>query len=59
VTAVTEFIASLKSQHFAAVNDAVSDETIKANIIEFLTTRIDELEKALIGICCLGELDEV
>ncbi|MCL2550318.1 MAG: aspartate kinase [Methanimicrococcus sp.] len=56
VTAVTEFIASLKSQHFAAVNDAVSDEAIKAGVIEFLTTRIDELEKALIGICYLGEL---
>jgi aspartate kinase len=56
VTTVTEIIASLKSKHFAAVGDAVTNKKIKADVIEFLTEKIDELEKALIGICYLGEL---
>ena len=56
VTVVTEFITALKSQHFTAVGEAINDEKIKAEVIAFLTNRIDELEKALIGICYLGEL---
>jgi aspartate kinase len=56
VTAVAEVIASLKSKHFAAVDEAVTNKKAKAEIIEFLTVRIDELEKVLIGICYLGEL---
>ena len=56
VTAVTEMIASLKAKHFAAVNDAVTDKKIRENAVEFLTAKIDELEKVLIGICYLGEL---
>jgi len=56
VTAVTEMITSLKSKHFAAVSDAVTNKKTKAEVIEFLTEKIDELEKALIGICYLGEL---
>ncbi|MDV0445249.1 Bifunctional aspartokinase/homoserine dehydrogenase 1 [Methanimicrococcus sp. At1] len=56
VTAVTEFITALKQQHFTAVDEAIDDESVKAEVIEFLTTRIDELEKALVGICYLGEL---
>ncbi|MDR0768115.1 MAG: aspartate kinase [Methanosarcinales archaeon] len=56
VTVVTEFITALKQQHFTAVNEAIDDEGIKAEVVRYLTGRIDELEKALIGICYLGEL---
>jgi len=56
VTVVTDFIASLKEKHFTAVNDAIDDKKIRKEAVEFITTRIDELEKALIGICYLGEL---
>lgn len=56
VTVVTEFITALKQQHFTAVNEAIDDENLRPEVIEFLTNQIDELEKALIGICYLGEL---
>ena len=56
VTLVTEFITALKQQHFSAAGEAIDDEKIKAEVIGFLTNCVDELEKALIGICYLGEL---
>ena len=56
ITVVTEFITALKQQHFTAVREAIDKEEIRQEAIKFLTAQIDELEKALIGICYLGEL---
>src|SRR3990170_5847466 len=52
---VKEFIADLTEQHHKAVNDAVGLSGIDKKIIHELDQRIEELEKALIGICYLGE----
>ncbi|WNY25544.1 aspartate kinase [Methanolapillus millepedarum] len=56
VATISEFIAALKLKHFNAVNDAIENKKIRAEVIEHLEIKIDELEKALIGICYLGEL---
>lgn len=53
---VKEFIADLTKQHHNAVNDAIGISTIDEKVIHELDRRIEELEKALIGICYLGEL---
>ncbi len=58
-TAVKEFIADLTKQHHQAAHDAI-DTSNTSDIVENTTKeidlRIEELEKALIGICYLGEL---
>ena len=56
VSAVTSFISGLREKHFDAVKESVTDKKIRDEVIDYLTNRIDELEKVLIGICYLGEL---
>jgi len=56
VSQVKEFMADMSKQHYDAVNDAIADEKIIDETIQVIDSRIDELEKALIGICYLGEL---
>jgi aspartate kinase len=56
VTHVKEFIADLTKKHYDAIHAAVDDEALQAKCIVSLDCRLDELEKALIGICYLGEL---
>lgn len=56
VSQVKEFMTDLTKQHYDAVNVAIDDEKIIDEAIEMIDSRIDELEKALIGICYLGEL---
>lgn len=56
---IKEFIADLTKQHHLAAHEAITGR--KADrIVEIVTKeldlRIEELEKALIGICYLGEL---
>lgn len=38
------------------MKDAIDDPTVAKEVIQTLDLRIDELEKALVGICYLGEL---
>ncbi len=56
VTQVKEFITDLSKKHYDAINVAIDDDTIRSECIEVIDSRVDELEKALIGICYLGEL---
>ncbi|MDP2841973.1 MAG: aspartate kinase [Candidatus Methanoperedens sp.] len=56
---IKEFITDLTEQHHQAALDAITGKKAK-RIVEVVTkeldSRIEELEKALIGICYLGEL---
>ncbi|MCD4704176.1 MAG: aspartate kinase [Methanosarcinaceae archaeon] len=56
VSHVKEFMVDLAKKHYDAISDAIDDEKIIDETVEQIDTRIDELEKALIGICYLGEL---
>lgn len=53
---VKEFIADLTKQHHQAAHDAIQNNGIVESVTKKIDTRIEELEKALIGICYLGEL---
>lgn len=55
VSRVKEFIADLTQKHHAAAHDALADENVEETIAE-LDARIEDVEKALTGICYLGEL---
>ena len=56
VSKVKEFIADLTKQHHAATHESVGDNASTEDIIAELDARIEEIEKALTGICYLGEL---
>lgn len=56
VSHVKEFIADLTKKHYDAIHVAVDSDSLRSVCIESIDKRIDELEKALIGICYLGEL---
>ncbi len=56
VSQVKEFIADITKKHYDAIHAAIDDEMIISETIEVIDLRLDELEKALIGICYLGEL---
>lgn len=56
VSHVKEFIADLTKKHYDAIHVAVRSDDLRSVCIEAIDKRIDELEKALIGICYLGEL---
>lgn len=56
---IKEFIADLTKQHHLAAHEAIKGKKA-VRIVEVVTkeldSRIEELEKALVGICYLGEL---
>jgi aspartate kinase len=56
VSQVKEFITDLSKKHYDAINVAIDNENIRSECVEVIDSRVDELEKALIGICYLGEL---
>ncbi|MGM0771905.1 MAG: aspartate kinase, partial [Halobacteriota archaeon] len=56
VAQIKEFMTDLAKKHYDAIGFAIDDERIADEVIETIDSRIDELEKALIGICYLGEL---
>ena len=56
VSLVKEFKTELTNKHHEAVRDAIEDPNVAKDVLHILDLRIDELEKALIGICYLGEL---
>ncbi len=53
---IKEFIADLTKQHHQAAHDAINTNGIVEKVTHEIDSRIEELEKALIGICYLGEL---
>ena len=55
-SAIKEFIADLTKQHHQAAHDAIDANGIIEKVTKEIDSRIEELEKALIGICYLGEL---
>lgn len=55
---VTEFISDLTDQHHRVAEAAINRKKIQKEVLDEIDARLDELEKALIGICHLGELTE-
>lgn len=56
VSQVREFISGLKEQHRKAAYDALGDGSVLGKVTQEVEAKLDDLEKALIGICYLGEL---
>ncbi|OFV68038.1 MAG: Aspartokinase [Candidatus Syntrophoarchaeum caldarius] len=53
---ILEALIKLRDQHTQAAMDAINDPDIIERVEEVIALRLDELEKALIGISHLGEL---
>lgn len=56
IALVKEFKTELTNKHHEAVKDSIDDPEVAKEVLQILDLRIEELEKALIGICYLGEL---
>lgn len=56
ISVVKEFIADLTKQHHQATHEAIVNSDIAEKVSEEIDSHIEDLEKALIGICYLGEL---
>ncbi|HEC57284.1 MAG TPA: aspartate kinase [Candidatus Syntrophoarchaeum butanivorans] len=55
---ILEATIRLRDRHTQAARDAISDPAILNTVEDLITLRMDELEKALIGISHLGELTD-
>jgi aspartate kinase len=53
---VNEFVEDLKKKHEVAASEAIDDKRILNVVKKELRERVGEMEKALMGICLLGEL---
>ena len=53
---VSDFIKDLADEHHKAIEEVIDNKKIKNETISEIDDRLDEMEKALIGICHLGEL---
>jgi aspartate kinase len=56
VSRIKEFMADLAEKHYMTVEEAIDDRRVADEVVREIDNRIEELEKALIGICYLGEL---
>ncbi|MEA3487868.1 MAG: aspartate kinase [Euryarchaeota archaeon] len=56
VEKVKEFVVAFRATHDTAASDAITDPQILTRVKGELKERMDELEKALIGVCLVGEL---
>lgn len=56
VSDVIDFIEELTERHNQAIAEAIKDPKIAEEVREIVTQKLNELEKAYIGICYLGEL---
>lgn len=56
VTDVTAFMKKLTLRHNQAVDEAIIDPKIAAEVKDAIAKKLSELEKAYVGICYLGEL---
>ena len=50
------FVAKIRKRHEDAASEAIADEQILDKVKEEIKQRTGDMEKALIGICLLGEL---
>ncbi len=55
-SSIKEFIADLTKQHHESAKEAIGSNAALTKVTGEIDSRIEELEKALIGICYLGEL---
>jgi aspartate kinase len=55
---ILETTIRLRDQHTQTARDAIGDSEIIASVEDVITLRMDELEKALIGVSHLGELTD-
>jgi aspartate kinase len=56
ISEVIEFIERLTDRHAQAIEDAIRDPKIAKEVRENVIHKLNELEKAYIGLCYLGEL---
>ncbi|WP_423791971.1 aspartate kinase [Methanocaldococcus indicus] len=56
LTKVNDFIKFIKEKHYSAIEQAIKSEKIKNLVKKIVDSRINELEKVLIGVTYLGEL---
>ena len=56
VSDVTSFMEKLMLRHNQAIDEAITDPGIAAEVREAVAKKLSELEKAFVGICYLGEL---
>jgi aspartate kinase len=56
VEKVKEFVEDLKKKHEVAASEAIGDKRVLNVVKKEIRERMREMEKALIGICLLGEL---
>ena len=53
---IEEFVEELRRRHVRAAEEAIDDKDVLNSVINELERRLGDLEKALRGICLLGEL---
>ena len=53
---VKEFVNELKNRHETAASEAIDDKHVLNAVKKEIEERVGEMEKALVGICLLGEL---
>jgi len=56
VSLIKKFRTELSKKHHEAVKDAIDEPKVAKEVLQILDHLIEDLEKALIGICYLGEL---
>lgn len=53
---ISDFIRDLADEHHKTIEEVIDNKKLKNETISKIDGRLDEMEKALIGICHLGEL---
>ena len=56
IAKVGDFIKFIREKHYKAIEDAITSKEIKEEVKKIIDSRIEELEKVLIGVAYLGEL---
>ncbi|XRP96559.1 aspartate kinase [Methanocaldococcus sp. 16A] len=56
IAKIGDFIKFIKEKHYKAIEEAIKSEEIKEEVKKIVDSRIEELEKVLIGVAYLGEL---
>ena len=56
VEKVKQFVEELKKKHEVVASEAIDNEYVLSVVKKEINERVGEMEKALIGICLLGEL---
>ncbi|MCQ6253447.1 aspartate kinase [Methanocaldococcus sp.] len=56
INKISDFINFIKEKHYKAIEESIKSKKIKKDVKKIIDSRIDELEKVLIGVAYLGEL---